>query len=129
MHGDRLSAQRLSNKVGHDHAVSAALPRSDRVEQAHDDDGNAVLLPVRKRHELVKELACCVSPSDRCRGTEHEVGILAERKDGPVSVHLGGRGNEHMFLLSASLAQHRFGSVNVGLDGPDRRSDHEPHAD
>jgi len=38
VHDQRLTRERLADEVGDHHAVALALPRTDRVEEANDDD-------------------------------------------------------------------------------------------
>src|SRR5262245_4009196 len=43
MHGERLAGERLPHEVGDHHAVPIALSWPDRIEEAHDNDGNLPL--------------------------------------------------------------------------------------
>ena len=85
---DRLVRQRLADEIRQDHSIVAVLPRSNGVEEPHDDRGKAVLLPVRQREEFVYELAGRVPPAAFMGRAQHKVGVFPERELNPFSVHL-----------------------------------------
>jgi hypothetical protein len=63
------------------------------------------------------------------RGTQHQVGILAERDVVALAVHLRRRGDHDELLLLVRVLEHDFGAVHVGLDRVDRLLDDQFHAD
>ena len=115
-HRDRLAGERLPDEVGDHHAVRAGLPRTDGVEEAHDDDRQLAFLPVRQRQELVDRLAARVRPSMLRRRTQHEIRVLAERHVLALAVHLRRRRDDDELLLLVGVLQHDLGAVDVGFD-------------
>src|SRR5437660_688514 len=75
-HRDRLARERLAHEVRNDHAVLRRLPRTDGVEEADDDDGDAALLVIREAQELIDRLRAGVAPAALRRGAEDEVAVL-----------------------------------------------------
>ena len=57
------TAERLGDEIRHDHSVLACLARSDRVEQASDDNGQPRLLVVGHGQKFIGRLRIGVSPA------------------------------------------------------------------
>ena len=85
----RLVLQRGRHEAGEDHAVHAHLPRADGVEEADDDDGQAVLAVVGQAQKFVDALGIGVAPARVSRGTHDHVIVFAERHPRPFAVNLG----------------------------------------
>ena len=117
------------HEIRQDHAVAAGLPRTDGVEQAHDDDGKLLFFPVREREKFVQSLGSGVAPAAFGGGPENEVGVFVKRHVGIFAVDFGCRSGKDEFALLAGGFEDPLRAVDVGLDGANRTFDDEFDAD
>ena len=117
------------DEIGKHHAVAAGLARPDGVEEADDDDGEMLFLPVREREKFVERLGCGVAPAAFGGGAEDEVGVFVERHVGVFAVDLGRGSDEDELLFLVGGFENHLRAVDVGLDGANGAFDDELHAD
>ena len=125
VHLNRLVRQGPLHKVRNHHAVPAALARPHRVEKAHANDRQVVLVVVRLGQKLVHGLRTRVGPAALARGPERPVVRLPERVEVVVlahglSVNLGRRGHQDARVVGVGQLQDVLGPAHVrpnGLDG------------
>ena len=127
---ERPAGEGCGDEPRDDHSVLAALPRPDRVEQAHDHAVEAALLVVGEREELVERLRLGVRPPPRRRRPVDAPAVLDERLGlAPVAVDLRGRGDEHALVEFVAVVEHGLGALDVRDESADGLFDDQPHAD
>src|SRR5207302_9466764 len=73
---ERTACERGLDESRDDHAVLAALTRTDRVEEPDDDAVEPTLLVICEREELVQRLRLGVRPAARRRRAVHPLALL-----------------------------------------------------
>ena len=117
------------DEIGKHHSIAASLPGTNGIEQADDNDGQLLFLPVRKSQKFIKGLGSRIAPAAFCCGAKDEVGVFVERNVGVFAVDLRGRGGENEFLFLAGSFEDQLRAVYIGLDGLDGAFDDEFDAD
>ena len=113
-----------------DHAVLAALPRADGVEQPGDDDIEPRLLVVGEREELVHRLRVGVGPAALRRRAVDAAVVLGERPLlAVVAVDLGRRRDEDALAEGVRVLEHDLGAAEVRDERAHGLLDDQPHAD
>src|SRR5580658_8182050 len=94
-----LHRERLANKRRNNHSVAAGLPRPHSVKEAHDSGRQLSLFLIRKRQELVDQLARSVAPTTLHGRAKDKILILAEGHLLALSVDLRRARDEHALAL------------------------------
>jgi hypothetical protein len=76
----RPARQRRIDEPRQDHAVRAALPRPDDVEEPADHHRQTVLAPTGQRQELVDRFGRAVGPAGLGRRAEDQVVVLVQER-------------------------------------------------
>jgi hypothetical protein len=119
----------LADEIWKDHAVAAGLPRANGVEQADDDDGDFLFLPIREREKFVEGFGSGVAPAALGGGAEDKIGLLAKRNLGAFAVDLRGRSCENEFAFFCRGFQDVLRAVDVGLNRADGAFNDQTNAD
>ena len=128
-YGDGLAGQRLPDEARHDHPVTPRLARADGVEEPHDDH-RAAASPSSRPGPGTRRSPCCtrrptgasiVGPSTRSPSSRNGTASLL-----PYTSDVDATKTSP--AASWPRLQHHLRAVHVGLDGPHRGLDDEPHA-
>jgi len=89
------------DEIGKHHSVAAGLPGTDGIEQADDNNGQLLFLPVGNSEKLIESLGGGVAPAAFGCGAKDEVGIFVERNICVLAVDFGGGSGKDEFLFLA----------------------------
>ena len=120
--------QGLGHEAGDDHAVGTGLAGADGVEEADDDGGETLLLPIGVGEDLVDGLGLGVGPAALEWRTQDAVVVLVEAVGAVLAVDLTARGDEHPGAEFVGLLEDDLRAPDVGGQAAQRLVDDELHA-
>src|SRR5262249_27830913 len=86
--GQGFAGKGLENECWQHHSVATGLTGPYGVEETSNRYRDALLFPVCKAQELIQSFRTRVAPAILVSGPHHQVGLLAERDLGALSVDL-----------------------------------------
>jgi hypothetical protein len=82
-----FARQGLVDKTRQDHAISAALARPNRVEQANDYRREASLPVISNGEKFIERLGTGITPASAQRRANHEIVVFAEGNTLALSIN------------------------------------------
>src|SRR5215208_706892 len=127
---ERHPSECCADEARDHHSILAALPRSDGVEEADDDDVEPPLEVIRERQMLVHRLRVRVQPTLFGSRTVDPAVVFRERPLlAVVAVDLGAGGDEDALAEAARLVEDVLGPLNVRHHRAYRLLDDQPDSD
>ena len=110
---DRFSPFGLPDEAGDDHAVAAALPGADRIEQPCDYDLQAADLMVRQCEIFADGLGTRIGPAGLRRRSQHDVRVFALGQHRGLAVDLRRRRDQDRLAVTRAGGEYRRRAASV----------------